>query len=79
MTQKTKFIVAFDTICDGWQCVQDGEGNPVLYDTEAEAQADCEERYDEFVIPAHEYIHGRKAFFTGNGVTITGTPYSPSS
>ena len=34
-----KLIIAFDTICDGWQCSLDEQGNPDpnLYDSEADA------------------------------------------
>ena len=45
MTQeqlKGKFVIAFDTLCDGWQCVMTEDDNgdltiPVLYDSEDEA------------------------------------------
>ena len=34
---KGKFIVAFDTIVDGWQSATDEKGNPVLFDSHDEA------------------------------------------
>lgn len=37
---KGKFVIAFDTICDGWQCWTEGEGEdrkPVLYNSSDEA------------------------------------------
>jgi hypothetical protein len=121
-----KFIIAFDTICDGHQCAKDEDENPdpTLYDSEADAMfelfgdiismlehkdaeelADCEiteeqraemkkifdegngdpqhmadyldanpecNYNEEFIIPAEEFIFGRKAIFTGNGGHIEG-------
>jgi hypothetical protein len=37
MKKKQKFIIAFDTICEGWQTGNDDEGKPPLYDSEQEA------------------------------------------
>lgn len=123
-TNKGKFIIAFDTIVDGWQCAtdEDGKPDPNYYDSEADAMfelfgdalsmlrhkddeelEDCEvtkeqvaemeklmEEGDtdkmaafleanpncnyngEFIVPAEEFVFGRKAIFTGNGVQITG-------
>lgn len=36
---KGKFVVAFDTVCDGWQCAtdEDGKPDPTLFDSEADA------------------------------------------
>jgi hypothetical protein len=34
---KGKFVLAFDTMCDGWGCLQDGDENPVLFDSADEA------------------------------------------
>lgn len=123
---KGKFIVAFDTICDGWECAKDENGNPdpELFDSEADAfheifgdalsglrgidddyfeendldkdkviaemealleEGDFEKMsnyfdvnptcnyYEEFIVPADEFILGRKAFFTGKGIVIEGT------
>jgi hypothetical protein len=122
---KGKFIVAFDTICDGWTAWKgEDEKTPILFDSENEAFAeifdgnvsmltnydkaerkennvtekqfkemqklldkgnvkemrkfldkypDCN-MYQEFVVPANEYVDGRKAFFTGKGIIIEGTP-----
>lgn len=125
---KGKFIIAWDTICDGWQCSTDDDGkpDPELYDSEADAMhelfgdalamfdfqteedledsdvtpeliSEMERIFDkgngdpqvmsdfldahpecnyneEFIVPAEEFIFGRKAFFTGDGVQITGEP-----
>lgn len=122
---KGKFIIAFDTIVDGWQCAKDENENPdpTLFDSEADAMRelfgdalsmlthkdeeeleDCgisvEQRAemkkifdngdpqhmadflrtnsecnynDEFIIPAEEFILGRKSIFTGQGIVIEGT------
>ena len=123
---KGKFIIAFDTICDGWQCAKDEneKPNPTLFDSEADAMKEIfadaiagldgtdddyfEENelnkeetlaemniilhlenvegmriyfgnkpacnyYDEFIVPAEEFILGRKAIFTGQGIVIAGT------
>lgn len=118
---KNKFIIAFDTLCDGWQCAKDENDKlaPTLFDSEADAMfelfADAismlknrtpEDRMDvgvteekfaemkaifndgkgdpqkmsdfleanpdcnyngEFIIPAEEFIAGRKVIFTKNG------------
>ena len=123
---KAKFIIAFDTIVDGWQCATDEQGKPAptLFDSEADAmfelfedalsmlenQTTAERRENgitakkysemkkifddgngdpqymadflqtnpecnynnEFIVPAEEFVFGRKAIFTGTGVKITG-------
>lgn len=123
---KGKFIIAFDTICDGWQCATDDNGkpDPTLFDSEADAmfelfgdalsmitnqtaselkengitvkkrtemkkvfdegngdpqhmadflQANPECNYNnEFIVPAEEFVFGRKAIFTGTGLQIIG-------
>ena len=33
-----KYVIVFDTLCDGLQAVMDGEDNPALFDTKEEAQ-----------------------------------------
>lgn len=35
--KNNKFIIAFDTIVDGWQCAKDEQDEPILYDTREEA------------------------------------------
>lgn len=121
-----KFIIAWDTICDGWQCSldEDGHPDPTLYDNEADAMFelfgdaiamlehkdqeeldDCEitveqrdemkrifaegagdpeqmknfldanpecNYSDEFIIPAEEFLFGRKAIFGAEGLKIIG-------
>jgi hypothetical protein len=127
MELKGKFIVAFDTLCEGHQTATDDNGNAMLelFDSEADAmfeifcdaisgledaddeyfednnldrdgiiskmeelkeEGDSEKiknfldaypetnYYDEFVVPADEFILGRKAIFTGQGIVIEGTP-----
>ena len=119
MKKNTKYIIAFDTICDGWQCAKDENENPnpALYDSYDEAfkeifiDAKCgmngsgededeillskmeqlikednidkmkeffeqypdANYYNEFVVKYDEFLLGRKAIFTGKGVTIIGT------
>jgi len=123
---KGKFVVGFDTICEGNQCAKDENDNPDpnLYDSEAEARkelfgdaicglegtdddyfkenemdketvlsemrdilkdGDADKMrdylsensacnyYDEFIQEAEEFIVGRKAILTDNGVRIEGT------
>jgi len=121
---KGKYLVAFDTICDGHQVGTDEDGQPCpeLFDSHDEAfkslfeEAICgiegnEEHledeearsqmifdmkdlvargnvgrmieyfdknpdanyYDEFVQKADEFILGRKAIYTGQGLVIEGT------
>jgi len=117
-----KFLIAFDTICEGNQCGSDEDGNPPLYDSYDEAfkelftdaicgiegneehlededarqkmldemnaifkEGDIEKMkaymqeqpdsnyYEDFVQEADQFIKGRKAIFTGEGVVIEGT------
>ncbi len=70
---KGKWIQAFDTICTGWDCVKDQDENPWLFDSKEAAQKDLDEDEAEgidiseyFIIPASEYIEGRKAIYTGD-------------
>lgn len=125
MEVKGKYVVVFDTICDGLQTATDEEGNIVLFDSEEEAfkelfddaiaslegtddsyfeeneldkekvlkemeeisksgdvermkkyleeNPDCN-YHEESVESAETFVLGRKAIFTGQGVTIQGTP-----
>ena len=122
-----KFIVAFDTLCDGWQCAKDenDKPDPTLHESEADAMVDLFEdaffmlenqtdadrkengiskktfaqmkkifndgdgdamqmtqfleahpecNYNaEFIVPAEEFLLGRKAIFGKDGLVITGT------
>lgn len=122
---KGKFMIAFDTLCEGWQCAKDEDENPdpILFDSYDEAMVELfgdavdmlrnrtaadrqevgvsEEIFeemkavmktgdaglmksflnqnencnynDEFIIPADEFILGRRAIFGSEGLTITGT------
>jgi hypothetical protein len=116
-----KFLIGFDTICEGNQCGSDEDGNPPLYDSYDEAfkelftdavcgiegneehledeearqtmidemnalvkEGDVEKMkaymdanpdanyYEDFVQEADQFIKGRKALFTGEGVVIEG-------
>lgn len=131
---KGKFIIGFDTICDGNQTSVNDDGQPNLYDSEAEARIELfsdaiaglegadddyfEENeldkdkvlaemrdiftsgdkidyklradkmktylsenpscnyYDEFIEKAEDFVLGRKAIFTGEGVVIEGTKFA---
>ena len=33
-----KYVIVYDTVCDGWQAVMDGEDNPALFDSKEEAE-----------------------------------------
>jgi hypothetical protein len=68
---KGKFILAFDTLCTGWEAVRDENHHPVLCNSIEEAELDRFDKED-FVIPAEEFIEGRKAIFTGNGGHVIG-------
>ena len=37
MTKQDKYIIAFDTLCEGYRCAIDQEGNPHLYNSYDEA------------------------------------------
>lgn len=41
------FVIVFDTICEGWQSAVDENNNPVLYATEAEAEAEIKSDFEE--------------------------------
>ena len=41
------FVIVVDTICEGWQSAVDENGNPVLYATEAEAEAEIKSDFEE--------------------------------
>ena len=67
-----KWIMAFDTICTGWDCVRGNDDEPYLYDSkeeiEAELKADADDGVDTnqyFIIEAKEFVMGRKAIYTG--------------
>ena len=120
---KDKYIIGYNTICDGDQCVMD-DNEPSLFNSHAEAMkelfdgalsiimaqdtkslkelgitkkqiakmkkidatgdASLMEKFidenpemnynDEFIQPATEFMMGRKALFTANGLVITGKP-----
>lgn len=38
-----KYVVAFDTLCEGHQCWEDENGNPDLFDTIEEAENEIQE------------------------------------
>jgi len=62
------WVIAFDTICDGWQTGNDEDGNIPLY-TKEEADAEikdlleCFEDDDSFIVHMDEYLDGRKCFY----------------
>lgn len=78
---KGKFIIAFDTIVDGWQCATDenGKPDPELFDSEADAmfelfgdalsmlenQTDSDRK--ENGISKKKYAEMKKVFDEGNG------------
>ncbi len=63
-----KFVVASDTICEGWICCKDENGDIVLF-TREEAEEDIQELKeafgddDSFIVPMEEYIHHRRVFW----------------
>jgi len=81
-----KYVVVFDTLCEGHQCWEDENGNPDLFDTIEEAENEIQEHFElsnegrdepyeepnEFVLPLSEFIKGRKAIFIDGGVKIIG-------
>jgi hypothetical protein len=68
-----KWIMAFDTIMQGWSCTTDGEDKPYLYNSKEEVEADDMFNPDEdFAILATEYLEGRKLIFGGKGARTEG-------
>ena len=45
--QREGFVIVFDTICTGWQSAVDEAGNPVVYATKAEAEAEIKDDFEE--------------------------------
>ena len=66
-----KWVVVFDTLCEGNQAVGDGEGNLWMYDTEAQALAEIQddvntgmtEDGDEWPMRLSEFQEGRKTIW----------------
>lgn len=100
------FVIVLDSLCEGWQAMGDGEGEPEQFATREEAESeilsderdlfdnreasgqleegearpetidDCEA----FAVPLSEYIQGRRAIWTGDGLVIIGdAPVTPPS
>jgi len=74
-----KWICAYDTMCQGWDCVRitsgDKEDYPFLYESREEVETDdFFDPDDDFAIPAEEFIEGRRFFFGANGCRVEGTP-----
>jgi hypothetical protein len=68
-----KWIMAFDTICQGWACVTDHEGKPALYNSKEEVEADdMFEQDEDFAVLATEYLEGRRLIFGGKGARTEG-------
>lgn len=40
-----KWVIVFDTLCEGWQAVTDGDGKPALFDSKAEAETEIMEDF----------------------------------
>jgi hypothetical protein len=76
------YVLAFDTICTGWDCERDEAGEPYIYVSLVEAEAEATELNVEFdtdeffVVSQEEFIEGRKAVWINGSVVICGTNYS---
>ena len=42
-----KYVIVFDTMCDGWQAVMDGEDTPALFDTKEEAEKEIMDDFEQ--------------------------------
>lgn len=42
-----KYVVVLDTLCDGWTCAKNENGEPVTYATQAEAEAAIQSDFEE--------------------------------
>ena len=63
-----KFVVAYDTICSGYETTHNADGDIVLYtDDEAKKEvADIEEILGDdsyFVLHMDDYIHNKKTYY----------------
>ena len=73
------YVLAFDTICTGWDCERNEIGEPYIYVSLEEAEAEAKELNFEFdtdeffVISEKEFIDGRKVFWTNGSVAIYAT------
>lgn len=45
--KKEQWVVVFDTLCDGWQAVTDGDDKPALFDSKAEAEEEIMRDFQE--------------------------------
>ena len=41
-----KYVVVFDTLCEGHQCWEDENGKPCLFDTIEEAENEIQEHFE---------------------------------
>jgi len=41
------YVIVFDTMCEGWQSAVDENDKPVVYATEAEAEAEIKDDFEE--------------------------------
>ena len=42
-----KYVIVFDTMCDGWQAVMDDKDNPALFDSKEEAEKEIMDDFQE--------------------------------
>lgn len=77
-TQESKdhvWVVAFDTVCSGWNCVMTDENGEDVICLHTSEEADVEVLEDKdsyFKIHMDEYLHERTVSFNGNIGQING-------
>ena len=69
------WVVAFDTICTGWDAWKSGGDGEIALYTSEEADEELKEEGNEdcFKVHMNDYVHGRKTIFTSEGGHIEGT------
>ena len=60
-----KYVIVFDTVCDGWQAVMDGEDNPALFDSKEEAEKEVMDDFQE--LQRHQLLRLRREFCPRQG------------
>ena len=57
-------VIAFDTLCEGWQAIKEDGDKIAIYTTQEELDDDLEFFGDDcFAVPLEDFEEGRKFFF----------------
>lgn len=59
------FVILFDTICDGYCPINDGDGNPITFETIEEAEMLTDNRFYDECFVGHISEIGHKTIYYG--------------